>query len=125
MMKFWLAGVIAAALTVSMVAFSDGGTPTVYADPDVGACGNDFIDVPDTGLSFNFVSACESHDDCYSVPGTEATRKACDDAFLADMKASCSAMWPSQFLKRLACNSVAGTYFLGVRLGGWAYYPYL
>ena len=48
MMKFWLAGVIAAALTVSMVAFSDGGTSTVYADPDVGACGNDFIDVPDT-----------------------------------------------------------------------------
>jgi hypothetical protein len=35
------------------------------------------------------------------------------------MLASCAEMWPTQPVRRHICNSVAGTYFLGVRLGGW------
>lgn len=119
--RFWLAGIIAAALTLTVFGFSAGGG-TAYADE--GACGNDVVDVPDAGSTFDFTDACEGHDACYAEGGTEADRTSCDNEFLDDMRASCSEMWPTQFFKRLACQSVAGTYYLGVRLGGWAFFPY-
>lgn len=120
--KLWLVAVLAAALTLTMLSFSNGGALTAYAEE--GACGNDFLDVPDSGSTFDFVDACENHDDCYAEGGTEADRSECDNAFLEDMQSSCNAMWPNQFFKRLACNSVAGTYYLGARIGGWAFFPY-
>ena len=108
-------------VVVAFAAF--GQTPTVSAEP-VDYCGNDAVEVPDTGSLFDFSSACMAHDDCYEEPGTEQDRRACDRAFLADMLASCDEMWPKQILRRSGCYSVAYTYFLAVRLGGWAFYDY-
>jgi hypothetical protein len=41
------------------------------------------------------------------------------------MLASCDSKWPTQIFRRSGCYSVAYTYFLAVRLGGWAFYDYL
>ena len=118
-MKFWLTGVIAAVLAVALFAVPGGGVTTAYADVDY--CGNSVIDVPDSGPGFDFSDACAAHDDCYSIPGTENHRTACDEEFLTDMLLSCE---EQQRLKRLGCITRAYTYYLGVRLGGWAFFPY-
>jgi hypothetical protein len=88
-------------------------------------CGNDVVDVPDTGYLFDFSVACMGHDTCYGTPGTEQDRRACDQAFLDAMLASCDAKWTSQIIRRSGCYSIAYTYFLAVRIGGWAFYDYL
>jgi hypothetical protein len=109
-------------LVIAFAAF--GQTTNVSAQP-VDYCGNNVVDVPDTGYLFDFGGACMGHDDCYSEPGTEQDRRACDQAFLADMLASCDSKWPTQIFRRSGCYSVAYTYFLAVRIGGWAFYDYL
>lgn len=98
---------------------------TVLAVPVVeDYCGNGVVDVPDTGPSFDFHKACAIHDDCYSNGGTEADRRACDTDFLNNMLATCAHMWRWPDPRLANCRSVAFTYYLGVRLGGWAFFPY-
>jgi hypothetical protein len=80
---------------------------------DGGAC----TGVPDTlpGI-FDFTAACESHDACYAE-GVD--RAACDEAFRADLLASCSAQHPDVFdVRRYLCFALAELYYLGVRLFG-------
>jgi len=123
-MKVWMAGVVAVLLALAIFTVPGGATSTALAEPDPGACGNDVIDVPDTGPTFNFTSACEGHDACYALGGTESARRTCDYNFLEAMLASCASDYSDYFWKRLRCNTVARTYFLGVRIGGWLFFPY-
>ena len=95
-------------------------------------CGTDTIQVPDRGAYFDFADACANHDVCYATGGSEFDRYLCDRAFLSDMTASCNAMWPvssiwdtAQLRSRRLCYGVAYTYYLGVRLGGSAYFNYI
>ena len=122
-MKVSLTGALLVALLLVLFAGQGAGATMVQPVPS-DACGNDFVDVPDSGRLFDFTEACLGHDDCYGLGGTESDRRACDNAFLADMQASCDQMWPGQFFKRRACYSVATTYYLGARLGGWAFFEY-
>ena len=77
--------------------------------------------VPDTGVSFNFINPCTRHDFGYRNYKrygifTSTNRKFIDDKFLADMKDHCSTR--SIFLKP-SCYETAYTYYAGVRaLGG-------
>jgi hypothetical protein len=84
---------------------------------DGGAC----TGVPDTlpGI-FDFTAACERHDACYAA-GVD--RLACDEAFRADLLASCDAQHPEAFdVRRYLCFALAELYYLGVRLfGGFAF----
>ena len=84
---------------------------------DGGAC----TGVPDTlpGI-FDFTAACESHDACYAE-GVD--RLACDEAFRADLLASCATQHPEAFdVRRYLCFGLAELYYLGVRLfGGFAF----
>ena len=106
---------IIALLIALTLLFIPAGGSTVQAQ-EADACGNDVLDVPDSGATFDFTEACEAHDSCYAAGGTEANRNACDSAFLTAMQASCSEMWPSQPLRLRICQSVATTYYLGVHL---------
>ena len=119
-MKLLFSGVITVILALALFAVPGAGSGTVYA-LDENVCGNDFVDVPDSGATFDFTDACAQHDACYADPGTEQTRKQCDDAFLEDMLDSCD---QQQRWKRFSCASRAYTYYLGVRIGGWAFYDY-
>jgi hypothetical protein len=122
-MKAFTLPVIAALVALALVLVpGSGGGVAMAQQPD--ACGNDVLDVPDSGATFNFTAACEQHDACYAAGGTEADRNACDQAFRAAMQQSCSEMWPSQPLRLRICNGVANTYYLGVHLFGWLFFPY-
>ena len=121
-MKHWM-GLMVAVVALAVFALPGGSVSVVHA-ADPGACGNDVIDVPDTGTVFNFVSPCLGHDACYGAGGTETDRTTCDDNFYAAMETSCDTMWPTKALKRAACYGVATTYYLGVRVGGWLFFPY-
>jgi hypothetical protein len=118
-----MSGAIAIVVALALFALPSGGISTVQA-ADPGACGNVVIDVPDTGSVFNFVDACMGHDACYSEGGTEADRTGCDNAFLDAMETSCDSQWATQRFKHAGCYGVAYTYYLGVRIGGWAFFPY-
>jgi Prokaryotic phospholipase A2 len=73
-----------------------------------------------TSASWNFNHACVHHDGCYR--GHWASRASCDQWFLNDMRATCSAMHPSSAARRAVCNAKATQYYVGVRaLGGPAY----
>jgi hypothetical protein len=125
-MKIKLAGafgVLAVALALVALSGSAHGVSTVSAQ-EADACGNPVIDVPDSGPTFDFTDACAEHDECYGGGGSEADRRACDEQFLMNMQVSCNEMWPGQLRKRFSCYSIALTYFLGVRLGGWAFFDY-
>jgi hypothetical protein len=105
------------------------GSP--QAVTQTGSCGVAGIDVPDEGTYFDFTDACASHDVCYTDGGTEADRYNCDQAFLADMLASCDEMWPvagwwdrSQLRSRAICYTVARLYYAGVRLFGGTFFNY-
>jgi hypothetical protein len=124
MKKSWMLAMFAAAIGLALFVAPGGEVSSVQAIPILDYCGNDVVDVPDSGPTFNFAEACAIHDDCYSNGGTESDRRACDAEFLSNMRASCSEMWPNQFFKRRACTNVALTYYLGVALGGWAFFPY-
>jgi hypothetical protein len=118
-MRVWILSSIAVAAIV-ILAVPGSMASAQQAD----TCGNQVIDVPDSGPAFDFNFACAVHDDCYEGGGSEEDRTACDDEFLANMRTSCDEMWPGQLFKRYSCYSVAITYFLGVRIGGWAFWDY-
>ena len=121
-MKAGLVGLAIALVALTVLVFTPGrSTPVAYAADSCGVMG---FDVPDSGPNFNFEDACTGHDACYGThhgEGEEA-RKACDDAFLSAMLSSCTAQWPRQPVRRAACNTVAGIYYSGVRLGGWLFF---
>jgi hypothetical protein len=122
-MKIWMVGAIAAVFAMALFVLPGTGRPsTAYAADYCGVEG--VLDVPDSGATFDFTDACAAHDACYAQGGTEADRRSCDQQFLEDMLQSCSDAWPNQWFKRHACDSVAYTYYLGVHLGGWAFFPY-
>jgi hypothetical protein len=77
--------------------------------------------VPDTFGLANFTQACDAHDVCYS---SDTDRLECDIALLEDLTKACAKAYPhsSQLSLRLTCFTVAGIYFVGVRLfGAWFY----
>jgi hypothetical protein len=111
-----------ALIALTVLVFTPGRSmPVAYAADSCGVMG---FDVPDSGPNFDFSNACAGHDSCYGAHHGEGevARKACDDAFLADMLSSCAAQWPRQLVRRAACNAVAGIYYSGVRLGGWLFF---
>ena len=85
---------------------------------------------PDSGYSpsyYNFHDACDRHDLCYvnkPFGNTSAGRKACDDAFRADMRAWCAnyyrAWWQAPF--RSNCYATAEVYYSAVRTFGGAFF---
>jgi hypothetical protein len=121
-MKVWMSAVIAALLALAVFTVPGGATRTALAETNV--CGNDVIDVPDTGATFDFTAACQGHDDCYALGGDESARRTCDSNFLSAMQEYCQTTYPTQFFKRWSCNTVATTYYLGVHLFGWLFFPY-
>ena len=121
-MKFFATGFVAAILAIAFFAAQGGSTVSATPPPD--ACGNPVINAPDRGLTFDFTSACQAHDDCYSYGGYEADRRNCDNAFVANMINSCYDMWPYQIALRHRCLEVAGTYYQAVRVGGWLFFTY-
>lgn len=120
-MRFLFTSTVAAVLALALFALPGQTVSTAYAVPSDNVCGNSAIDVPDSGNTFNFSEPCAIHDKCYAQGGTERDRRSCDQAFLDAMLASCAA---GERWKRLGCGTVAYTYYLGVRLGGWAFFPY-
>ena len=77
--------------------------------------------VPDTFGLANFTKACDAHDACYS---SDTDRLDCDIALLEGLTKACAKAYPhsSQLSLRLTCFTVAGIYFVGVRLfGAWFY----
>jgi hypothetical protein len=115
-MKVWMLPVFAALIALTVVLIPGGSTATAQ-EPD-NFCGTENFDVPDSGANFDFTDACMAHDQCYATSGgpdgTEADRRACDQAFLDAMLESCQT-----FARIRICEGVAKTYFLGVRLFGW------
>jgi hypothetical protein len=51
--------------------------------------------VPDRPLGFDFTTACEHHDDCYTAPwrerasSREEAKRECDSTFLSDLEDAC------------------------------------
>lgn len=64
----------------------------------------------------DFHPACVAHDTCYS-PSSRTDRRACDSAFLHNMRYACDVAG-----KGWSCNSIAGTYYGAVRGIGWSFY---
>lgn len=74
--------------------------------------------VPDTFGEAEFTDACDAHDDCYNYP-MGRSRLVCDLAFLVNLTSACAQAYkPSELSLRLTCFTVAGIYFVGVRLFG-------
>ena len=121
-MKAWTLPLLANLFALALILMPVGGAAPAYAVED--ACGNDVINVPDSGANFDFTAACVVHDECYGAGGDEAARNACDTAFLTAMQESCDAMWPTSPLRHRICLGVAKTYYLGVHLFGWLFFPY-
>jgi hypothetical protein len=116
-MKVWMLPVFAALIALTLILVPGAATSPAHAD--VGACGIEGFDVPDSKEGvFDFTQACEAHDACYATfggpDGTEAARRSCDQAFLDAMLGSCQTS-----ARVRICEGVAKTYFLGVRLFGW------
>lgn len=108
----------------------DGSTNRAVLVP-ANYCGTPSLDVPDQTYLFDFGSACQSHDVCYGVGGSEADRANCDQAFLNAMQASCIAKWPVNgpwdvlnARSRVACNNYARLYYFAVRIGGGSSFNY-
>lgn len=115
-MRRLLAGVMVVGL---MSGLFIGGATAASAETGVDGC----TAVPDSGRTFDFNDACDSHDRCYlnRPHGNDAAaRKQCDVDFYWDMIASCRNDWPrrSQWLQRGSCYGVAAVYYLGVRAFG-------
>ena len=77
--------------------------------------------VPDSFGAADFAEACHDHDRCYS---SATDRLDCDLVFLKALTDACRVTYslPSQFSLRLTCLTVAGIYFVGVRLFGASFY---
>ena len=69
----------------------------------------------DSGSYFDFHHACIHHDGCYTHHW--GSRSTCDEWFLNDMAASCSAMGADS-----RCYTRAATYYEGVRKFGYPFY---
>lgn len=87
-----------------------------------GPYGNDLCTaVPDRGYVFDFRRACYQHDMAYFWTPL-ADRSLVDGQFLLDMIHDCRTHHPWYSLRRYACFTVAGFYYLGVRaFGGGPY----
>jgi Prokaryotic phospholipase A2 len=103
--------------TAGVASAHEPGTNGCTLSPDVGY-------VP---VYYNFHRSCDRHDLCYlnkPYGDTSAGRKACDDAFRADMKAWCNgyydAWWQSP--ARVACRGVADIYYTAVRTFGGPFF---
>lgn len=71
--------------------------------------------LPDIGaFRGTFTGSCDRHDKCYSTLGT--TTSQCNDAFLADMRAACTAKYDRVLrpIEYIACMDTANRYFAGV-----------
>jgi hypothetical protein len=85
---------------------------------------------PDVGyvpVYYNFHRSCDGHDLCYRdkpYGDTSAGRKACDDAFRADMRAWCNGRYGHwwQFPPRVTCRGVANVYYVAVRAFGGSFF---
>jgi hypothetical protein len=71
--------------------------PQVYFDSNgLSGCGpGNFWEylVPDKPAGYDFLSACNRHDDCYRGDlGCDKTKKDCDDKFLTDMIRLCQGL---------------------------------
>jgi len=77
--------------------------------------------VPDSFGAADFASACDQHDVCYSYPA-KSSRLDCDLAFLAALNHACWDAYHGQPAPLLTCFTVAGIYFVGVRLFGAPFY---
>ena len=114
---------------------------TTSASADDGLCmglevgipiGNDFTNLKDSGETFDFVAACDAHDDCYwegSEPGADLLRRtfdrwACDWQLLLDMLDSCADRWPDDIVGRFFCDQFAWKYYQHMRITGFAFYPF-
>jgi hypothetical protein len=77
--------------------------------------------VPDSFGLADFAPACGRHDVCYN---STKDRLDCDRALLAGLTLACAFAYPSssQLSLRLTCFTVAGIYFVGVRLFGASFY---
>ena len=75
--------------------------------------------VPDSFGLADFTDACDIHDECYS---SAQDRLACDVALLRGLLAACQDAYPAGSSSRLTCYTVAGIYFVGVRLFGGFFY---
>ena len=90
---------------------------------------------PDAGRLYRFVedeivslrrdvydisNICRRHDDCYARPID--TRAGCDETFRQSLMEVC-ATGPT-VLSRNQCRTVATSFYLGVRVFGWAAYDW-
>lgn len=62
------------------------------------------------------------HDECYTLGGSPLDRLRCDQKFLQEMTSWCTSHWQRGDARLIRCKVVAGTYYAGVRLGGWLYF---
>ncbi len=93
---------------VSNVAKADFNV-SQYAQSQADGC----TAVPDRiPLLYDFTSACNSHDLCYS--DSEVTRESCDDGLLREAEASCNG--------KRACLKAAQVLYKGVRRFGQPYF---
>ncbi|HVM14359.1 MAG TPA: phospholipase A2, partial [Egibacteraceae bacterium] len=102
-----------------VVGRTDAGTRAMRSD---GSCS---FFLGDTGRSYNFGSACRTHDLGYDLmrffgyTGEQgAIRKAVDRLFLSDMRAHCGGR---SFVLRPTCRAWARTYYEGVAANSWFY----
>jgi hypothetical protein len=75
--------------------------------------------VPDSFGAAIFTGACDHHDDCYS---SSTSRLECDRIFLEELTNTCAMAYALQPTMRLTCLTIAGIYFIGVRLFGAPFY---
>lgn len=68
--------------------------------------------------TFDFGSACDAHDICYS--GSGIARSTCDERFYYDMLAECST--GRGWAARNFCAGMAWTYYQAVATFGWVAY---
>jgi len=106
-----------AVITTGAVAAHEPGTNGCTLSPDVGY-------VP---VYYDFHASCDRHDLCYidkPFGSTSAGRKACDDAFRADMKGWCNWYYSAWYAgpPRVACRGVADTYYSAVRTFGGPFF---
>jgi hypothetical protein len=75
--------------------------------------------VPDSFLTADFTLACDHHDACYS---SSTSRLQCDQTFLRELTYTCAGAAGLTTAQRLTCYTIAGIYFIGVRLFGASFY---
>jgi secretory phospholipase A2 len=69
-----------------------------------------------TGSGASFLSACDTHDQCYS--DCKKSKQECDDEFLKDLHKACENAPNKESLGYADCRSRALLYYAGVANGG-------